>query len=76
MFNAFGPGDMTDYFIRFVNDLDPNDGSGVQYWPMYSANTVETLSFSDGDVSLSITVDNERLAGTSELTSISGRFLI
>lgn len=67
---------MTDYFIRFVNDLDPNDGSGVQYWPTYSASTRETLSFSDGDVSLSITVDKERLAGTSELTLISRRFPI
>ncbi|KAI0688202.1 carotenoid ester lipase precursor [Cerioporus squamosus] len=75
LLNAFGPGDMTDYFIRFVNDLDPNGASGV-YWPPYNATARLTLQFDDGSVPLNVTVDDQRLAGTDELSSLIGRFPI
>ncbi|RPD58746.1 carotenoid ester lipase precursor [Lentinus tigrinus ALCF2SS1-7] len=70
---AFAPGDMTDYFIRFVHDLDPNGPSGVQ-WPQYNSSARLTLQFNNGDVPLIVTVDDERLAGTEELTSLALRF--
>ncbi|TFK80316.1 carotenoid ester lipase precursor [Polyporus arcularius HHB13444] len=73
LLNAFGPGDMTDYFIRFVNDLDPNDASGV-YWPPYNTSARLTLQFNDGSLPLNVTADDERLAGTEELSSLIGRF--
>ncbi|TFK88164.1 carotenoid ester lipase precursor [Polyporus arcularius HHB13444] len=73
LFNAFGPGDMTDYFVRFVHDLDPNGPTGIQ-WPRYNTSARLTLQFNDGDVPINITVDNERLAGTEELTSLTLRF--
>ncbi len=66
LLNAFGPGDMTDYFIRFVNDLDPNGASGV-YWPPYNNTARLALQFNDGSVPLNITVDDGRLAGTDAL---------
>ncbi|TFK87023.1 carotenoid ester lipase precursor [Polyporus arcularius HHB13444] len=73
LLNAFGPGDMTDFFVQFVNDLNPNGDIKVQ-WPPYDTTTRATLQFNDGAVPLNITVDNERLAGTNELASLSLRF--
>ncbi len=64
---------MTDYFIRFVNDLDPNAASGV-YWPPYNTSARLTLQFNDGSLPLNVTADDERLAGTEELSSLIGRF--
>ena len=64
---------MADYFIRFVNHLDPNPATGVQ-WPLYNTSTRSTLQFNDGSVPLNITADNQRLAGTQELTSLALRF--
>ncbi len=75
LLNAFGPGDMTDFFVRFVNDLNPNGDIKLQ-WPPYDPTTRATLQFNDGAVPLNITVDNERLAGTNELASLSLRFPI
>ncbi|TFK85029.1 carotenoid ester lipase precursor [Polyporus arcularius HHB13444] len=73
LINAFGPGDMTDYFVRFVNDLDPNGDSGV-HWPPYTTTARATLQFNNGAVPLNITADKERLAGTNELASLALRF--
>ncbi|RDX42796.1 carotenoid ester lipase precursor [Lentinus brumalis] len=70
---AFAPDDMTDYFIRFVNTLDPNADTGVQ-WPRYDTTARATLKFGDGNVPLSIIVDDERLAGMRELSALSLRF--
>ncbi|RDX42793.1 hypothetical protein OH76DRAFT_1260852 [Lentinus brumalis] len=75
LLTAFGPGDMTDFFIRFVNDLNPNGDAGLQ-WPSYNTTARATLQFNDGAVPLNITMDNERLAGTNELASLSLRFPI
>ncbi|KAI0699606.1 carotenoid ester lipase precursor [Cerioporus squamosus] len=75
LINAFGPGDMTDYFIRFVHHLDPNGPTGVQ-WPRYNMSSRLTLQFNDGDVPLNITVDDARLAGTEELASLALRELL
>ena len=64
---------MADYFIRFVNHLDPNPASGVQ-WPRYNTSTRSTLQFNDGIVPLTVTADDQRRAGIEELTSLSLRF--
>ncbi|KAI0699613.1 carotenoid ester lipase precursor [Cerioporus squamosus] len=70
LFNVLGPGDMTDYFVRFVNHLDPNGQTGVQ-WPSYNTTSRLTLQFNDGSTPLNVTVDDERLTGTEELTRLS-----
>ncbi|KAI0699614.1 carotenoid ester lipase precursor [Cerioporus squamosus] len=73
LFDAFGPGDMTDYFIRFVRRLDPNGRSGVQ-WPRYDTSSRKTLQFNDGSTPVNVTADTERLAGTSALFDLGLRF--
>ena len=70
---------MTDYFIRFVNHLDPNgrDASATEIvWPRYNPTSRLTLQFNDGSTPVNVTVDNERLAGTEELFNLSFRFPI
>ncbi|TFK90947.1 alpha beta-hydrolase [Polyporus arcularius HHB13444] len=73
LLNAYGPGDMTDYFIRFVHNLDPNGPSGVQ-WPKYNTSARLTLQFNDGSVPLNVTVDDQRKAGIQEVTRLALRF--
>ncbi len=73
LFNALGGGDMSDYFIRFVRHLDPNAATGV-YWPPYKPTTRLTLQFNEGSIPLNVTTDEQRLAGTKELTALALRF--
>ncbi len=75
LLNVLRGGDMADYFIRFVNHLDPNAATGGQvHWPPYNLSTRSTLQFNDGSVPLNITVDDQRLEGTTELTSLALHF--
>ncbi len=73
LINAFGPGDMTDYFIRFVRHLDPNGGSAL-HWPTYNTSSRLTLQFNDGSTPLSVTADTERSAAMSALFDLGLRF--
>ncbi|RDX42816.1 carotenoid ester lipase precursor [Lentinus brumalis] len=73
LINAFGPGDMTDYFIRFVRHLDPNGGSAL-HWPTYNTSSRLTLQFNDGSTPLTVTADTERLAAMSALFDLGLRF--
>ena len=41
-----GMGDMADYLVNFVNDLDPNGEAGIP-WPMYSVTSPHMLTFRD-----------------------------
>ena len=43
-------------------------------WPRYNPSARLTLQFNDGSVPLNVTVDDERIAGTEELTSLALRF--
>ncbi|TFK87024.1 carotenoid ester lipase precursor [Polyporus arcularius HHB13444] len=74
LLNAFDPGDMTDYFIRFVRHLNPNSNSSAVHWPVYNASSRLTLQFNDGSIPLNITTDTERLSGTDALLDLSLRF--
>ncbi|KAI0709642.1 alpha beta-hydrolase [Cerioporus squamosus] len=69
LLNALRGGDMGDYFIRFIRHLDPNAATGV-HWPPYKPSTRLTLQFNEGSVPLNVTVDDQRLAGTNEITSL------
>ncbi|TFK88161.1 alpha beta-hydrolase [Polyporus arcularius HHB13444] len=73
LFNALGGGDMSDYFIRFVRHLNPNAATGV-HWPPYKPTTRSTLQFNEGSILLDVTTDEQRLAGTKELTALALRF--
>lgn len=65
---------MTDYFVRFVNNLDPNGADGVQ-WPLFNTTARATLQFNDGDTPLEITADIERLNATDTVFQLSRQFV-
>ena len=49
LFNSFGPGgELTDYFIRFANNLDPNgrEGLGI-HWPKWESSNPKALVLTD-----------------------------
>ncbi|TFY81776.1 hypothetical protein EWM64_g2235 [Hericium alpestre] len=46
--NAFGTGELRDYIIRFVNNLDPNGNRGLGIrWPQYDLSKPQSLEFQD-----------------------------
>ncbi len=67
--NVYFGGDMGDYLIRFVNDLNPNGNTGIA-WPKWTAASPAMLSFNDGVVPLSITADTFRQEAIEALTEI------
>ncbi|THH21429.1 hypothetical protein EW146_g170 [Bondarzewia mesenterica] len=68
--NVYGPGDMTDYLIRFATNLDPNGNTGIS-WPKYTNSTPQLLTFLDGLVPLTITQDTYREEGMALLMQLS-----
>ncbi len=57
---AAGGGDLQDYLIRFVANLDPNDASTNITWPKWTAESPLMLSFNDGAVAQNVTEDTYR----------------
>ncbi|KAH7928749.1 alpha/beta-hydrolase [Leucogyrophana mollusca] len=70
LLDVYGPGDMTDYLIRFVANLDPNGKSGI-YWPEYTTQFPSLLTFLDGPVPLTIIQDTYREDAMNFLTEYS-----
>jgi acetylcholinesterase len=59
--NVYGDGDMTDYLINFVNNLDPNaDETGIE-WPKYTVEEPNLLVFQDGLTPLETALDDYRV---------------
>lgn len=56
---AYGPGDMTDYYVNFVNHLNPN-GPSVLVWPQYNTSTSSIIMYQDGATPLAVGQDNYR----------------
>ncbi|KAI0059491.1 alpha beta-hydrolase [Artomyces pyxidatus] len=68
--NIFGPGDLTDYLIRFAATLDPNGNTGI-FWPQFTAEDRKLLTLWDGATPLNITRDTYRVEGTEFLTQLA-----
>ncbi len=64
---------MTEYFVRFANDLNPNPKSGVQ-WPTYDSIARQSLSFQDGEPALAVVGDADRLDAIQQVLALSLRF--
>ncbi|KAI0763847.1 carotenoid ester lipase precursor [Trametes elegans] len=70
--NVFGPGDMTEFLVRFVSTLDPNGGApeGGVCWPAYTPETPHALAFVDGRAPLKVVRDTFRREGIAFLTRL------
>lgn len=72
LLNVYSGGDLTDYIINFVNNLDPN-GPTVTHWPKYTNSNPQLLTFLDGDTPRTITTDNYRVDQMNFVTNVSLR---
>jgi len=69
--NVYGPGDMTDYLVRFASNLDPNGNTGIE-WPRYSAAASrQLLTFLDGSTPLALENDTFRAQGIEAVIQLS-----
>jgi carboxylesterase type B len=62
LMNVFGGGVMTDYFIRFVNTLDPNGSPSPRAqaeWPRYDPERPQLLTFLPEYVKPSVVVTDD-----------------
>jgi len=69
----YGPGDLTDYLVNFVNHLNPNNKTGI-YWPQYTVQEPRLLTLWDGSEPRNITNDTYRAEGISLLTQLGQEF--
>ncbi|KAK7029558.1 hypothetical protein VNI00_014435 [Paramarasmius palmivorus] len=70
LLNTYGPGDMTDYLVRFTATLNPNGNTGIN-WPEYTKEQPTMLQFQDGFVPLTLTQDTYRQQPMEVITQIS-----
>ncbi|KAI0084373.1 carotenoid ester lipase precursor [Irpex rosettiformis] len=66
---VYGPSDLTDYLVNFVNHLDPN-GNGSMEWPRYTPSSPALMTFLDGDTPQTITQDTFREDAIGNLTEL------
>ncbi|KAI0265652.1 Alpha/Beta hydrolase protein [Gloeopeniophorella convolvens] len=67
--NVYGPGDMTDYLIRFAANLDPNGNTNI-HWPQYTNESPQLLTFVDGDPAQIISQDTYRAEQIAFVTQL------
>lgn len=77
--NVFGGGIMADYFIRFINTLDPNGSSSPRAqvkWPRYDTEQPRLLTFLPEyeDPSVIVTDDDFRNEQTEFFVGLAGRY--
>ncbi|KAI0091742.1 carotenoid ester lipase precursor [Irpex rosettiformis] len=59
LLNTYGPGELTDYLVHFVNHLNPN-GNGSVHWPRYTTSHPVLTTFLDGAVPSTLEKDDFR----------------
>ncbi|KAL0959302.1 hypothetical protein HGRIS_014566 [Hohenbuehelia grisea] len=72
LFQVYGAGELQDYVINFVNNLDPN-GQHLRAWPKYSTSSRQQMTFLDSIIPTSVTVDNYRVAQIDFVVDVLSR---
>ena len=81
----FGHAEFQDYLLNFINNLDPNVGTGNRSaespenlinWPRYTPSSKQLLTMLDGAVPLTISKDDFRRAAIDYLILVSLRYPI
>jgi acetylcholinesterase len=70
LLNMYGGGELTDYLVHFVNHLDPNGGSSMN-WPKYTKESPNSLTLQDGLVPVTVAQDTYRKEAMEFLTRLS-----
>ncbi|TFK60177.1 carotenoid ester lipase precursor [Pluteus cervinus] len=72
LLNIFGKGELLDYLIRFVVNLNPNGNPLTTYqWPKYSNDQPQMMTFSDGLIPLTIENDDFREDGINFMMRVT-----
>lgn len=77
--NSYGNGELTDYLVRFVTNLDPNVGAGTHVnWPKYDTTTRQLVTFIDSLLppAQTITADTFRQGGMDLLNALSNQYTL
>lgn len=69
----YNANDFADYLINFVNNLNPN-GPTVLNWPQYDPGNPQLLTLLDGLVPLAISPDTYRQAPMAFLQQLSLKY--
>ncbi len=69
MANVYGPGDLTDYLVHFVNYLNPNGMNGTE-WPLYTLSKPALMTFLDGTTPRELGTDDFREGPLGYLNSL------
>ena len=69
LIDIYADTDLTDYFIHFVNHLDPN-GASVPAWPRFTLDSKNLLTFLDGNTPIIVGKDDYRIDGMKLLTEV------
>lgn len=70
-----GPGDLSDYFINFVNTLDPNSAEVLE-WPRYSSGLPALLTLTDQIADISVSADTFREEQIEFLNQLALKYTI
>lgn len=70
LLNSYGGGELADYAIQFVTNLDPNGKSGLR-WPKYTTSSPNLLTLLDGLIPQIITQDTFRKEAIAFLTNVT-----
>ena len=76
LIQLFGTGgDIQDFTIRFVNNLNPNGppGTANPNWPTFSLAHPQMMEILDGTPSLNVSTDTARLAPILDLIALSAQ---
>jgi len=74
LLQTYGAGEMQDYLIHFINNLNPNTGSKLLNWPQYSTTAPSLMTFLDGLIPLIISQDTYRSSAIALLEQLSLQF--
>ncbi|PPQ98066.1 hypothetical protein CVT26_003292 [Gymnopilus dilepis] len=70
LLNVYGGEELTNYLVRFVTTLNPN-GFGNVLWPQYTTQSPQMLTFLDGFIPTTITMDTFRSAQLAFLNNLT-----
>jgi acetylcholinesterase len=75
LLNVYGGGDLTDFLIQFVTDMDPN-GILSPHWPRYTTSSPQLMTLLDSQPEATnnnrtIMPDTFRVEGIKSITNLS-----
>ncbi|KAF8907652.1 carotenoid ester lipase precursor [Gymnopilus junonius] len=70
LLNVYGGEELTNYLVRFVTTLNPN-GFGNVMWPQYTPQSPQMLTFLDGLIPTTITLDTFRSSQLAFLNNLT-----